>query len=368
MDKELTERDRWRKKRREELAAGELLIEGRELQKLEVGPEQFYQTAIKVQKPRDIEKVKRACLYEAEIAGDLFYYQWQVTTKGGQKRQVDGVSINGAMAIARNFGNCAVPVSVEREVDGADLFKAAFVDLETGFTVPRYFRAHYVQPPKKFAEDPDQRARWHDMQFQKAQSQAQRNVILKGVPYWLVDMVKKAAKGSAYENIRKMGLAKAKEKALKIFSEEHGVDQAALEKHLGKKDVKWTVQDVVGLRSILRAFEEGFDSPETLFGVGPVGEEDWLSPEAIKELVDEFWSDLKKRGIKANDPEIVEYVKGVASFAQVPIENYIADLVAAFSDPDEIDRFLEQFETKKKRGDINPPKGQAELFDENAQE
>lgn len=352
-------------KKPEQPIGEELLREGHELQKTEVGPEQFYQTALKVQKPRELEKVRLGCLYEAEIAGELFYYQWYVTGKEGKKRLVDGVSINGAMAIARNFGNCAVPVSADTELDGSVLFKAAFVDLETGFTVARNFRAHFVDPPGKFAKDPGQKARWFDMQFQKAQSQAQRNVILKGVPFWLVDMVKKTAKNSAYTQIKKMGVDQAKTAALKKFADSYGVDQATLESHIGKTADKWTIQDVVSLKSILRAFEEGFDSPETMFG-GNGGDGAVID---VQDIIDQFWEVLTKKGIEKNDPEMIEYVKGVATFGNAPVESYIADCVAAFADPEEINRFLKQFNEKKDKGEIKVPEGgQGELFDDNAQE
>ncbi|MBN1253961.1 MAG: hypothetical protein JXA50_01635 [Deltaproteobacteria bacterium] len=353
-------------KRPEQPIGEELLREGFEIQKTEVGPEQFYQTALKVQKPRELEKVRHGCLYEAEIAGELFYYQWNVTAKKGKKHLVDGVSINGAMAIARNFGNCAVPVSADTQLDGSVLFKAAFVDLETGFTVARNFRAHFIEPPGKFADDPGQKARWFDMQFQKAQSQAQRNVILKGVPFWLVDMVKKTAKNSVYEQIKKMGVDQAKTAALKKFAEAYGVDQATLEGHIGKTADKWTIQDIVSLKSILRAFEEGFDSPETMFGGNGGGDGTVID---VQDIIDQFWGILAAKGIEKNDPEIVEYVKGVARFGNVPVESYISDCVAAFADSEEIDRFLKKFNEKKEKGEINiPENGQGELFDGNAQD
>jgi hypothetical protein len=346
--------------KKETLGEG-LIREGHQVVKTEVGPEQFYQTAIAVQKPRDLEKVRLAALYEAEIAGELFYYQWEVTLKEGKKRLISGVTIHGAMAIARNFGNCAVPINAEVDpLDGSVMFKAAFVDIETGFTVSRNFRAHFIQPPGKFEKDPGQRARWFDMQFQKAQSQAQRNVILKGVPFWLVDMVQRTAKDSAFGNIKKMGIEKARVAAVKKFKEEYGIEQATLEKHLGKEVTAWTIQDAVTLKSILRALEEGFDSPETIFA--EAGHTDGAVID-VEDIFDAFWKIVATRGIERDDQDMVRYVKGVAAFAKSGEANYVADLNAAFADPAELDRFMATFKEKKEKGEIPvPAKGQGDLF------
>jgi hypothetical protein len=93
-----------------------------------------FHTAVAVQRPRNLDKVVAAVLREAEFAGDAFYYSFPM---GGKK--IEGPSIGLAMAVAREWGNCAVPVEYY-ETPAEWVFNAHFVDLERGFTVSRVFR------------------------------------------------------------------------------------------------------------------------------------------------------------------------------------------------------------------------------------
>jgi hypothetical protein len=71
-------------------------------------------TAMQVQKPRDKQDVLRRVLEEAELLGDQFFYNWTVKGKGGNSI-VEGMSIEGAMAIAREYGNAAAYAEVAAE-------------------------------------------------------------------------------------------------------------------------------------------------------------------------------------------------------------------------------------------------------------
>ena len=105
-----------------------------------------YQTAIAVIKPRDLKDVEARVLAEAARMGVDFVYSWRVSTKdkkldeGDGKTTIEGMSIDGAMVIARNWGNCAVPIRLEQETETHFLLRADFIDLETGFSFPRLYR------------------------------------------------------------------------------------------------------------------------------------------------------------------------------------------------------------------------------------
>jgi hypothetical protein len=131
-----------------------------------------FHTAGAVQRPRNLDKVVAAVLREAEFAGDAFYYSFPM---GGKK--IEGPSIGLAMAVAREWSNCAVPVEYY-EPATEWVFNAHFVDLEWGFTVSRVFRKKKGKGVFKKLEDD----RAEDMTFQAAQSRAIRNVVLAGVP------------------------------------------------------------------------------------------------------------------------------------------------------------------------------------------
>jgi hypothetical protein len=89
-----------------------------------------FHTAVAVQRRRNLDKVVAAVLREAEFAGDAFYYSFPM---GGKK--IEGPSIGLAMAMAREWSNCAVPVEYY-EAATEWVFNAHFVDLERGFRYP----------------------------------------------------------------------------------------------------------------------------------------------------------------------------------------------------------------------------------------
>lgn len=100
-----------------------------------------------VQRPRNLDKIVAAVLREAEFAGDAFYFSFPM---GGKK--IEGPSIGLAMAVAREWGNCAVPVEYY-DTPTEWIFNAHFVDLERGFTVSRVFRKRKGKGAFKKLED-----------------------------------------------------------------------------------------------------------------------------------------------------------------------------------------------------------------------
>ena len=200
-----------------------------------------FHTAVAVQRPRNLDKVVAAVLREAEFAGDAFYYSFPM---GGKK--IEGPSIGLAMAVAREWSNCAVPVEYY-ETPTEWVFNAHFVDLERGFTVSRVFRKKKGKGVFKKLEDD----RAEDMTFQAAQSRAIRNVVLAGVPRWLTDQAKERAKEAVLKGISKEGLAGATEKALKFLAG-YGITRRAGDRGLRK------TQERMGLRGHRHLAGHGF--------------------------------------------------------------------------------------------------------------
>ena len=213
-----------------------------------------FHTAVAVQRPRNLDKVVAAVLREAEFAGDAFYYSFPM---GGKK--IEGPSIGLAMAVAREWSNCAVPVEYY-ETPTEWVFNAHFVDLERGFTVSRVFRKKKGKGAFKKLEDD----RAEDMTFQAAQSRAIRNVVLAGVPRWLTDQAKERAKEAVLKGISKEGLAVATEKALK-FLEGYGISEARVIAVLGKPKHEWASEDIVSLRGMASQLKDGQATAEQLF-------------------------------------------------------------------------------------------------------
>jgi hypothetical protein len=205
-----------------------------------------YATAMQVVRPRDLNALTNRILEEAQLSGDDFYFSWTVRTKDGEKI-VEGPTIDAAMIMSRNFGNCVAESSVAEEGPVHWLLDAVFVDLETGYTLRRQFRQRKGEAHQKKGGDPD---RLLDMAFQIGQSKAQRNVILKAMPAWLVNKAMDTAKTAAEANYKER-LPEAIENAKAGYAA-LGVTLAELEKKVNKPSAAWAPGDVRLLQAIYR--------------------------------------------------------------------------------------------------------------------
>lgn len=232
----------------------EIISSGNALQKT---ASEFTQ-AITIQKPRQRLEIIKACEEEAAIAGEEFYYSWTVKSKNGRSTLVEGLSIGGAIAAARNWGNCALPCHVE-ETPEHYLFTAAFVDFETGFNMQRVFKQRKEQNIGM-----KDTARAEDITFQIGQSKALRNVALNAMPSWLTKKMLDKAKQQVVAAITKMGLPVARQKALDFF-EQHGVDIDRVEKKMAKKHSHWNAEDLAIIKGAMSSLINGQESADSLF-------------------------------------------------------------------------------------------------------
>jgi hypothetical protein len=220
-----------------------------------------YTTAVAVQQARDLasatpRSVLSRVLREAEICGEDFIYSMTFKGKDGPS-VVEGVSIDGAMIMARNFGNCATDVEIVEESLSHWVFRAVFIDLETGFTEPRLFRQTKGTVAGKFDAE-----RKLDMAFQIGQSKAKRNVIVRALPTGLVSKAVEAAKASAAAAIK--DLPAAIDWVVKTFGG-MGVDLARLEKRIGAPMAQWNSRDVVRMKATYKAIRDRQTTVEAEF-------------------------------------------------------------------------------------------------------
>lgn len=252
----------------DEYTAGALIAKGETIRQIQTP----YATAVAVQKPRDMKEIARRCLEEAELAGDLFFYRWEVKstdqkTKEEKTSFIEGPSINLTLCAARNFGNTAIAQRPLQETDASWIFTAAVIDLETGFTLERQYRMD-----KKFTiyGRMDQ-FRKDDIRFQIGQSKAIRNVINNYVPAGLVEKMIEAAKGSVRSKIEKMITAAGGEIA-KVISrmltefKRLGIDQEKIEAKIGLTADAWDIEILTLLSGDLRALKNGNETAESLYG------------------------------------------------------------------------------------------------------
>lgn len=229
-----------------------------------------YQTAIRVVAPRDLDKLRTAVIREATYSRDSFFYAWSQNDKSkgpNGKSMIEGVSIDGAMILVRNWGNAACEPDLVDETPAYWLLRATFIDLETGFTSARLFRQRKNQ---KVGRHDDDRAL--DIQFQIGQSKAIRNAVVRCVPAWLVDEAMDAARAGAADRYK--NVAESAERAIKAYDGQHKITQEQLERKLGKKRADWIPSDLVLLNAIFRALKEGMTS------LGQEFSEDAAEPEA----------------------------------------------------------------------------------------
>lgn len=219
-----------------------------------------YATAMTVQRPRQLAKVQAALNLEADFAGESFFYGW-----GAGKDRIEGPSVDCAMAALRAWGNCAIESLPVQDTNDAWIFSVAFVDLETGVTIPRQFRQskRWQVFGKLDAERKD------DIRFQIGQSKAIRNVVLNAMPKWLVGAAVEKAKDGARSKLEKFiaekGIATAIDLVLKGLAK-HGVKE---DRALAKAGVAARqgiqVDQLLMLRSDLNALNDGRDFADELF-------------------------------------------------------------------------------------------------------
>jgi hypothetical protein len=215
-----------------------------------------YMTAVRCQVPREPEKVMVAVVREAKLAGEDFMYSFSIG-KGAKRSLIEGVSIDGAMILSRNWGNCVPEIDIVEEGTSHWVLKATFIDLETGFTLPRLFRQRKTGVQGNFDAD-----RKLDIALQIGTSKAQRNVIVKAMPTYLVQAAVDAAKQAAAAKIK--DLPKAIADAVATFGK-MTVTAEELETFIGVPRSQWNATDIVRLRATYRAITDRQTSVEQEF-------------------------------------------------------------------------------------------------------
>lgn len=235
---------------------GEILAAGGAVQQIRTS----YITAVAVQKPREIGTVKRKLLEEARLMGEDAYYGW-----GAGKNQIEGPSHDLALVAARCWGNCVTDMLPVQESADAWIFTATFVDLETGFTRTRQFRQR--KHGKVDGNYNDERK--EEMNFSKGQSKAERNVIIKALPSWLINQALEEAKKGVKQKIeafvQQNGIAKAVDYLIRALGKQGVKEAQVLAKCAVAERRGVTIDHLVILRGDLTALENGQERVEELF-------------------------------------------------------------------------------------------------------
>lgn len=215
-------------------------------------------TAQRVAVPRNIPRIMSSIKALAAMAGDDWYYSWQVKDRSSGKHvTIEGPSIDCAMAIAAQYGNNHVSCDVE---DSGQfwVFQARFTDLETGFTVIRPFQQRKSQTTMK-TKDADRQL---DIAFQIGTSKATRNVICKAIPHF-AKFAFEMAKQNLVERVGK-DLPKYLERVLQRL-EEASVAVERVERVYGRKAAEWRAQEVSKIIAELQSVKDGMSTFDDIY-------------------------------------------------------------------------------------------------------
>lgn len=209
-------------------------------------------TAQRIAVARDLVAVQQRVEREAMLCGQSFLYSWR---QGGGL--IEGVSIDGAMILIRNWGNVVTDVQVEEDAPTYWIFRATIIDLETGSTLPRLYRQ---RKSEKHGAYDDGRAT--DIAFSIGQSKAIRNAVVKATPEWLIEGAIAAARRGAEAKIE--SVPKAAEDAIVGFGK-FGVTEEMLVKKLGAPRGAWVPKDIVTLKGVYAALRDRLTTVEQEF-------------------------------------------------------------------------------------------------------
>lgn len=287
-------------------------------------------TAMSVQKPRTLSGVEKRFLEEAAMAGETFFYGW-----GAGKDRIEGGSIDLAMALVRTWGNCAVEMLPVQDLPDAWVFTAAFVDLETGFTISRQFR----QSKLWIVHGKHDAARKEDIRFQIGQSKSIRNVVLSALPKWLANKGVEAAKSNVRGRIEKAIENKGAEyitgAAIKRMAG-HGVTEPQVLAKFGRSTTAaLTIEDLVVIHSDIHAIENGLDTVESLYdraAAAPTGP----AANGPEGEVDKLKAKLKASTapvvIDAAEPAVVPEPEAMESLPRSPLDKLDSETVPQWLD------------------------------------
>lgn len=241
-------------RRRESLEeqGGGLVADGATMERVQTQ----FQTAVRVQVPRNLEPIKKSALQEFAMGGEEMFYAWDIG--GKNPKHIEDISIGGALVLHRLWGNCAYDVNLEQDSRKAWLLKAIWVDLESGASFPRLYLKTKTAAVGKYT---DQRAM--DMQFGDGQSRAIRNAILAGIPRWLQKQCLESAKAGLAHSVSEDRNAGAK--VVEAFQEQFGIGKEQLEAHVDRKFDHWTPDHIAILVALGKAIKDGQTSVDEVF-------------------------------------------------------------------------------------------------------
>lgn len=251
-------------------------------------------TARKVVVERDEGKILAKLNVLCGTFGDQYVYSWPVKNKKkGQKDVVEGGTIKLANALARAYGNCQVDCDVT-DTGTHLIFKAFFIDYETGLSTARLFQQRKNQ--NTGMGDIDRQA---DIIFQIGQSKAIRNVIMNA----LADFAQHAIEQSKAGLLKKFESQQARDIAHEFIDRvlvRHEISEAMMIAVIGRPRKDWEVRNLAKAYMLCKGVAEGMVSPAEAFPSEEYAEEQNTETQAENE---ELRSGAARKKVTAPKPK-----------------------------------------------------------------
>lgn len=215
--------------------------------------------AIKVQEKRNRATIANELREIAAMLGQRGYYSWEVNNKKkGTKDVVEGVSIKGANALIRAYGNCHVSCPLVVDLGTHWRFHAVFVDFETGVELERSF----IQRKNTGGGMGDNAERSVDMSYQVGVSKAERNVVLNVLDVEADFLLEECKK----DMVRKIGSDPDywRERVIQRLGDLN-IDLQRVEVVVGRPIEDWLPRDIARVIAGIRAIVDGFVHAEDAF-------------------------------------------------------------------------------------------------------
>mgnify|MGYP001559378229 CR=1 FL=1 len=232
------------------------------------------QQQIAVLKPRDEAKVLTRVLDELHMVPEYakkVYYSIPHKDRSDDDEKtvwVEGVSINGSMAIQRRWGNSATGQRVIDETNERIICEGVFMDYELNNRVQRQVGVLRMYKPKGKNVMVPLREDRLAIAVQSSMSKAVRNAVLHGIPESIkMEYLRQAkaiagsTKGAGGKPVKE-SLEKRLE-SLWIDYEGQGISKPEIVKYLGKQSVN--EQDYERLVGLLNAITEGYVKKDSIF-------------------------------------------------------------------------------------------------------
>lgn len=210
---------------------------------------------------RKVEVARRRSDVMAQLkeeANPRWIYSWEVKLKSGGKSVVEGISIKGAMAVMRAYGNCAVVTEDIKETATHLFIKGAFIDVERGFAVSRT----WMQSKSQNVGGGIDAERAMMIRFAIGESKAHRSAVEHALEDYCDDAKRMAKSGliARVENNRDDALAWVRDGLAKLK-----VDPAIVEAEFGHKLDKMPAEAVARIYTRINTCLDGYADVEDAF-------------------------------------------------------------------------------------------------------